>query len=644
MPLPASGALTLNDVNVELGLSGTAALSLDDLKVRVIAAGLPTGTVANSSFLLAGSTIAFSDLRGKSYRNYRIVARNAGDTADLTNITEGSSMLFKVYATGYANNDTLAYTLSGTSTAGTDYTISPSGSTLTMVGTVALSVGTLTVSVTADNVVEGTETIIFTAGGLSKTVSIDDGTRPTVVITRAGSGTLTTGTDTITFTLPRESSSTFTSGDVTVTGGTISNFTGSGASYTATFTVTSGFSGNATIDVAANTFVGSTSGNQNLAATQLVIPVSSNAGITIASSSSSLTIAQTSTITFTLSQPSTNFISSDVTVSIGSLTNFTGSGTSYTATYVPPTLAVGTASISVAAGAFTSGGTANSQSNTINISYQTYNEVSLAIQSTLASPTVGGTNGTATAIAQDGSGNFSYSWTLVSTGAVLGTGTTISGLSNSTQYRITVTDNVTNLVKFINFQTGENSFYYAFDWMIISYLFTDGGDLDTRTRPLSPVAPDDGKALGWGQLDMFPPPVFVGDPDLGGTVETQSVWTWGGDNTGTGFETVLLDLTKFRATYPGVTSLTAALSCGWYGSQGYNPIVLGCNLYQGGTPSLTNKQWSVAGSTDQLVIESVAVPCTDTLPSNPRQSSPGQLMAVLSYNLTSTLGTFTVTG
>jgi hypothetical protein len=143
---------------------------------------------------------------------------------------------------------------------------------------------------------------------------------------------------------------------------------------------------------------------------------------------------------------------------------------------------------------------------------------------------------------------------------------------------------------------------------------------------------------------MFPPPVFVGDPDLGGTVETQSVWTWGGDNTGTGFETVLLDLTKFRATYPGVTSLTAALSCGWYGSQGYNPIVLGCNLYQGGTPSLTNKQWSVAGSTDQLVIESVAVPCTDTLPSNPRQSSPGQLMAVLSYNLTSTLGTFTVTG
>ena len=34
MPLPASGIITLNDVNVELGLSGTAQIGMDDAAVR----------------------------------------------------------------------------------------------------------------------------------------------------------------------------------------------------------------------------------------------------------------------------------------------------------------------------------------------------------------------------------------------------------------------------------------------------------------------------------------------------------------------------------------------------------------------------------------------------------------------------------
>jgi hypothetical protein len=34
MTLPASGAISLNNVNVELGLSGTAATSMNDANVR----------------------------------------------------------------------------------------------------------------------------------------------------------------------------------------------------------------------------------------------------------------------------------------------------------------------------------------------------------------------------------------------------------------------------------------------------------------------------------------------------------------------------------------------------------------------------------------------------------------------------------
>ncbi len=44
MTLPASGALSMNDVNVELGLSGTAQISLDDIGVRLMD-GSRTGAV-----------------------------------------------------------------------------------------------------------------------------------------------------------------------------------------------------------------------------------------------------------------------------------------------------------------------------------------------------------------------------------------------------------------------------------------------------------------------------------------------------------------------------------------------------------------------------------------------------------------------
>jgi hypothetical protein len=76
--------------------------------------------------------------------------------------------------------------------------------------------------------------------------------------------TLKTGeTAKITFTLS-ESSSTFAAADVTVAGGTLSGFTGSGTSYTATFTPTASFKGSGTVSVAAGKFTDS-AGNDNTA-------------------------------------------------------------------------------------------------------------------------------------------------------------------------------------------------------------------------------------------------------------------------------------------------------------------------------------------------------------------------------------------
>jgi ELWxxDGT repeat protein len=73
----------------------------------------------------------------------------------------------------------------------------------------------------------------------------------------------------------------------------------------------------------------------------------------IASSVSSLGIGETATITFTLSEPSADFTSDAVTVTGGTLSGFTGTGTIYTATFTPASGSTAPGTIAVAAGAFT---------------------------------------------------------------------------------------------------------------------------------------------------------------------------------------------------------------------------------------------------------------------------------------------------
>jgi Ca2+-binding RTX toxin-like protein/mRNA-degrading endonuclease HigB of HigAB toxin-antitoxin module len=75
--------------------------------------------------------------------------------------------------------------------------------------------------------------------------------------------------------------------------------------------------------------------------------------IAISSNDSSLTVGQTATLTFTLSEASTTFDSTDVTVLGGTLSGFAGSGSSYSATFTPTANSTIDGVISVASGTFT---------------------------------------------------------------------------------------------------------------------------------------------------------------------------------------------------------------------------------------------------------------------------------------------------
>ncbi len=75
--------------------------------------------------------------------------------------------------------------------------------------------------------------------------------------------------------------------------------------------------------------------------------------VTITTDRTALGSGQTAAISFTVSEVPAGFAAGAVTVTGGTLTNFAGTGTAYTATFVPQPNFVGTATIQVAAGAFT---------------------------------------------------------------------------------------------------------------------------------------------------------------------------------------------------------------------------------------------------------------------------------------------------
>ncbi|AWI52816.1 hypothetical protein DEH84_04820 [Aquabacterium olei] len=199
-----------------------------------------------------------------------------------------------------------------------------------------------------------------------------DTVRPTIVVS-SDQTTLKAGeTATVTFTFSEDPGSSFTSADIAVTGGTLSNFSGSGTSYTATFTPDANSTTAASIHVDSAKFTdaagnanddGSDANNTASMTVDTVRPT-----IVVSSDQTTLKAGETATVTFTFSEdPGSSFTSADIAVTGGTLSNFSGSGTSYTATFTPDANSTTAASIHVDSAKFTdAAGNANDDGSDAN--------------------------------------------------------------------------------------------------------------------------------------------------------------------------------------------------------------------------------------------------------------------------------------
>ena len=130
-----------------------------------------------------------------------------------------------------------------------------------------------------------------------------------------------------------------------------------------------------------------------------------------------------------------------------------------------------------------------------------------------------------------------------------------------------------------------NRFTFDADYLMVQYEFTDGQDLDTRTRIVTPDIGQDTTVeyIGYGANYC----------SSSGDYATTGIYPLGSgnnyilkhacDNKGQGFEAVLINLNNFTATYPAENEITIDCRGWWYHTVGTNSVKLNVTLWKAGT-------------------------------------------------------------
>ena len=176
-------------------------------------------------------------------------------------------------------------------------------------------------------------------------------------------------------------------------------------------------------------------------------------------------------------------------------------------------------------------------------------------------------------------------------------------------------------------EKGVINFKIDADYAVFTYAFTDGKDLDTRTRVIAPdIGQDKQNHIGWGQIDKFP----VGNPIL----------EWGGDNRGTGVESVKIDLREFRKQYPSEGELKIDCRAFWYGQIGTNEVNIEAVFYKGGEMIKDGFSFSNPHPETRTSLGSTSIKIEAK---SQEKNLPGQRIATFKYNLNTGVGQFDTT-
>jgi hypothetical protein len=164
-------------------------------------------------------------------------------------------------------------------------------------------------------------------------------------------------------------------------------------------------------------------------------------------------------------------------------------------------------------------------------------------------------------------------------------------------------------------------FVFDFDYLVLTYSFTDGDDLDTRTRI---VDPNIGDFIGWGKSSSV-------------TQNTKTLLQWGGDNTGTGEESCMFFTRELVSEFPTITNFTLDCRCMWFGTVGRQPVKIKAFLAKGGTTFKTGFSFGVNGASDSQTIASFQKIISYA---SKNAADDGVRLATLKYDINSVTGIF----
>ena len=240
---------------------------------------------------------------------------------------------------------------------------------------------------------------------------------------------------------------------------------------------------------------------------------------------------------------------------------------------------------------------------------------------------VEGNDGTATILYSGNQGNVSYNINGGTFSGITDQPLVLTGLISSTEYTIIMKDDFEEYCqKSTTFTLGESSFQFNADYIMLTYEFTTGRDLDTRTRIVTPDVGQDSqsKYLGWSRYAQYP---LSGEP----------YEIWSGDNAGTGFESVLFNINLFKTTYPLEDILVIDARGFWVNTVGTTPVNVAATLWKGGLPIKNGFLWENPTATETFQISSVGKMIT-LAPTADKVNSSGERVATLTYNLSNNIG------